>query len=105
MKIAMTEHNTLREKHTTTAIHVIAHGHVQGVGFRYTTRALSRGFEVAGFVRNLPDGRVQLVVEGEGGEVAAFLEEVQQRLGHFIREVRKDKSVPNGEFLAFEIRH
>jgi len=40
-------------------------GHVQGVGFRYTCQSLARGFDVAGYVRNLPCGRVELVVEGD----------------------------------------
>jgi acylphosphatase len=51
-------------------------GRVQGVGFRYTTQGIARGFPVAGYVRNLPDGRVELVAEGEGSEVSAFLARV-----------------------------
>ena len=39
-------------------------GNVQGVGFRYTARCAAAGLDVTGFVRNLPDGRVHLVVEG-----------------------------------------
>ena len=49
-------------------------GRVQGVGFRYTVRSLAARFDVTGFVRNLPDGRVHLVVEGDAGEIDAFLE-------------------------------
>ena len=45
-------------------------GRVQGVGFRYTVRTLATRFAVTGFVRNLADGRVQLVVEGGPGEGA-----------------------------------
>ena len=54
---------------------VLYAGHVQGVGFRYTVQRLARGYSVTGFVRNLSDGRVELVVEGESGEVDGFLEE------------------------------
>jgi acylphosphatase len=39
-------------------------GLVQGVGFRYTTQRIAQQHAFAGFVRNLPDGRVQLVAEG-----------------------------------------
>jgi acylphosphatase len=47
-------------------------GHVQGVGFRYTAKAVAAGFEVTGTVRNLPDGRVALVAEGTRAELEAF---------------------------------
>ena len=43
-------------------------GRVQGVGFRYTARTVAAGYAVQGFVRNLPDGGVQLVVEGAADE-------------------------------------
>jgi acylphosphatase len=49
-------------------------GRVQGVGFRATVRHLARGYDVTGSVRNLADGRVELVAEGARPEVQAFLE-------------------------------
>ena len=58
-------------------------GHVQGVGFRYTTLSIARGYNVAGFVQNLPDGRVELVAEGEKHEIDAFLREVRERFLNF----------------------
>jgi acylphosphatase len=80
-------------------------GHVQGVGFRYTARSIARGYEVAGFVRNLPDGRVELVAEGKPREVEAFLREVRDRFFHQIRDERCDEQAATGEFTGFEIRH
>jgi acylphosphatase len=47
-------------------------GHVQGVGFRYTVRHLAGGFQVSGFVRNLADGRVEVVAEGTPAELTGF---------------------------------
>jgi acylphosphatase len=47
-------------------------GSVQGVGFRYTAKAVAAGFEVTGTVRNLPDGRVELIAEGARDELEAF---------------------------------
>ena len=47
-------------------------GSVQGVGFRYTAKAVAAGFEITGTVRNLPDGRVELTAEGARDELEAF---------------------------------
>ena len=58
--------------------HVFYEGRVQGVGFRWTTKNLARGYEVTGSVRNLPDGRVELLVSGEVDEVEAFLEAIAE---------------------------
>lgn len=47
-------------------------GRVQGVGFRYAAKTVASGFEVTGTVRNLDDGRVELVAEGLRSELEAF---------------------------------
>lgn len=60
-------------------------GHVQGVGFRYQTVSVAKGFEVTGYVRNLADGRVHLYAEGEENEVVAFQAEVESELKDYIR--------------------
>ena len=80
-------------------------GHVQGVGFRYTTHSIARGHEVTGYVRNLPDGRVELVAEGNRQEIDVFLEAIRDRLANHIRDERQDVGPATGEFSAFEIRH
>lgn len=59
-----------------TTRRVIYEGRVQGVGFRYTVKDIARGFDVCGWVKNLPDGTVELQVAGEPEEVAAFLHEI-----------------------------
>jgi acylphosphatase len=56
-----------------TGVQVFYEGRVQGVGFRYCVRQLACGFEVTGWVRNLPDGRVELQACGEAAELEAFL--------------------------------
>lgn len=58
--------------------HVFYEGRVQGVGFRWTTKNLARGYDITGSVRNLPDGRVELLVSGEVEEVEAFLEAIAE---------------------------
>jgi acylphosphatase len=80
-------------------------GHVQGVGFRYTTRSIARGYEVSGYVTNLPDGRVEVVAEGERPQIDAFLAEVRDHFFNHIRDERRDTQAASGEFSSFEIRH
>ena len=59
-------------------VQVFYEGRVQGVGFRYTARGVAAGFDVAGYVRNLPDGRVELVASGDDEEVDGFLAAVRE---------------------------
>jgi acylphosphatase len=85
--------------------HVFYWGRVQGVGFRYCAREVACGFEVTGSVRNLPDGRVELVAEGDEEEVKAFLEAVHQsQLGNYIRGEDVNWDQATGQFTRFEIR-
>ena len=68
---------------------VFYEGRVQGVGFRYTVRHLAKGYTVIGWVRNLADGRVELLAGGEPDEVADFLEAIaESELAGFIKGVR-----------------
>lgn len=72
---------------------VIFEGRVQGVGFRYTVKDLSRGFDVCGWVKNLPDGSVELQVMGEADEVDSFIREiaVESPVAHNVRNHYADK--------------
>jgi len=77
---------------------------VQGVGFRYTVRSVASGFEVTGTVRNLPDGRVELVAEGAKDELEAFRKAIRESgLEHFVRKEEVAWSEPREEFRGFEI--
>ncbi|HLS28283.1 MAG TPA: acylphosphatase [Opitutales bacterium] len=79
-------------------------GRVQGVGFRYETLQIAKGFDVTGFVKNLPDGRVQLEVEGEKAEVTAFVQQVEDDLASFIRETEKCSEQGEPRFFNFTIQ-
>lgn len=78
-------------------------GTVQGVGFRYTTLHVARGFSVTGTVRNLPDGRVELIAEGESGELSGFRAAVEQAMIGTIAGVKEERSQATGEFRDFRI--
>jgi acylphosphatase len=80
-------------------------GRVQGVGFRYTAHTIARRYAVSGYVRNLADGRVELVAEGSSQELDAFLAEVRERFFGHIRDERSNVQPANGEFTSFEVRH
>lgn len=87
-------------------LQVFFSGRVQGVGFRYTVCRLALGYEVTGWVRNLPDGRVELMAEGERGEIEAFQTAIPNAgLRRFIRETQSHWSEGTGEFRGFEIAH
>jgi len=79
-------------------------GHVQGVGFRYLTLQVARGYDVAGFVQNLPDGRVHLEVEGTAEEVQQFVAAVQERMAGFIRNTEQTGGLRAPQLAGFNIR-
>jgi acylphosphatase len=84
---------------------VIYHGQVQGVGFRATTHHLAGGFRVDGFVRNLPDGTVELVAQGEAGEVAGLLAAVAERFAGYIERAEEKPATQDFSGKGFTIRY
>lgn len=83
---------------------VLYSGRVQGVGFRYTVKQVAAGYEVTGTVRNLPDGRVELMAEGARDELEAFRQGVRDAgLDGFIRQEDAQWAEARNEFRGFEI--
>ena len=88
------------------SLQVFYEGNVQGVGFRWSVRHVAKGFDVTGWVRNLPDGRVELQVNGEENEVCAFLDGIMQsELRAHIRKQTEAKLESPVTARGFEIRH
>lgn len=88
-----------------TSKQVFYNGKVQGVGFRYTVKQIAKGFDVTGWIRNLPDGRVELHASGEADEVSAFLQAIAESE---LRAHIKETNVSLGEtdnVRGFVIRH
>jgi len=79
-------------------------GRVQGVGFRYTTLQVAKEFEVSGWVKNLPDGRVHLEAEGAPDIVKAFVSAVEDRLHGYIRKMERQAAKRPSQFAGFTIR-
>ncbi len=86
-------------------MHAWIDGHVQGVGFRYFVRESAAALPITGWVRNLHDGRVELVAEGERGVLEKLLNGVRQGpRGSQVTEVRVDWGHGNGEFDSFRVQ-
>lgn len=86
--------------------HIFVSGRVQGVFFRTETQRKAERFGITGFVRNLPDGRVEAILEGEREKVEKVIK--WARRGPFFAKVEKfDASWEDyrGEFEGFEIRY
>lgn len=85
-------------------IHVYYSGRVQGVGFRFTAEDIARGLDVTGWVQNLRDGRVELVVEAEEGRLKEFLERISQYFSKYIQDTDIQWLPATGEFKDFGIK-
>lgn len=80
-------------------------GHVQGVGFRYTAESAALELKLTGWVRNLPDGRVEALVEGPEKGLNAFLDRIAQGpMKHYIQRAQIRWEEATGEFDDFRVR-
>ncbi len=88
------------------SLQIFFEGNVQGVGFRWSVKRVAKGFDVVGWVRNLPDGRVELQASGEEAEVRAFIDALgQSELRAHIRKQSEAALAEPPQAHGFEIRH
>ena len=86
-------------------VHVYYNGMVQGVGFRFTVEHLARKRGVKGWVKNLPDGRVELVCEGSDDSLKDLLDDIRGgSLKRYIQNADISYTDATGEFKDFDIR-
>lgn len=86
-------------------LHVFWSGRVQGVGFRYTTESVALELKLVGWVRNLPDGRVEVISEGPEKSLKTFLGKMASGpMKPYLRKTLADWGPPTGEFDDFRIR-
>ncbi len=80
-------------------------GQVQGVGFRFAAERFARDYHLSGYVRNMPDGRVELLVEGEEKTVEGFLQALNEDMGNYIENYSVNWAAATGEYKNFSIRY
>ena len=83
---------------------ILYSGNVQGVGFRWTAASALRGVPVTGYVRNLPDGRVELLLEGDSTDNDEASRRIRDAMSRHIRAEKAERTPPTGEFQDFSIR-
>lgn len=85
--------------------HSLFGGNVQGVGFRFSAVELATRYGLTGWVRNLGDGRVELVVEGKEPALLSFFDELTAMMSRQIRDKQISWEPATGEFVAFQIKY
>ena len=79
------------------------YGHVQGVFFRYSTRKIARRLGLTGFVKNMPDGSVYIVAEGDENKLKELLKFSKKGPEHArVEKVEFDYKEPKHEYVGFE---
>ena len=86
-----------------TAKHILFRGYVQGVGFRYTARRIAQQYSVAGFVRNLPDGTVEMFLQGPSQDIDNCLREIQDSFAGYIRDTQIEEAVYTPRYTDFRV--
>jgi acylphosphatase len=95
----------MKSSYMDRRVHVIYSGMVQGVGFRYTAMRIAAAANITGWVRNLRDGRVEIVAEGEEKKLNQFLNDIKKgSLGYYIRGVDVQWEDYRDEFGNFDVR-
>ncbi len=86
-------------------IHLFYSGYVQGIGFRFTAERIALSLNLRGWTKNLGDGRVEVVAEGEKNLLEDFMRQLQKGfLGRYVRDVEVNWEEATGKFESFEIK-
>jgi acylphosphatase len=85
------------------AMHVIFKGRVQGVGFRYTTRRIADRYQLTGFVRNLPDGTVEMLAQGSSNDIDDCMRNIKEYFSDYIKDAKVNEIPPDPKYTDFQI--
>jgi acylphosphatase len=84
--------------------HIFFSGTVQGVGFRYTARALASRYSLNGWAKNLSDGRVELEIEGPENDLGSFLQDLKEEFKEYLKDTQLQELPASGAYDDFRIR-
>lgn len=85
------------------AKHIIFSGRVQGVGFRFTARRIAGRYGLMGFVRNLPNGTVEMFAQGNADDVDRCLRDIDEAFAGYVRDAKIEDASPNARYDEFSI--
>ena len=85
-------------------LHVYYEGSVQGVGFRFTVERIASDLDIVGWVKNMPDGKVELLAEGRERQLSELLIQIKDNAPGYISRDIVDWQDDKGEFKDFSIR-
>lgn len=85
--------------------HIFFSGTVQGVGFRYTTHQMASSLNLKGWVKNLPDGRVEILVEGPKSEIEDLCKRIEAHFDGYIRQKTINFFDAQNQLKSFQVVH
>ncbi len=83
--------------------HIFYSGTVQGIGFRYILRGFAKNLNLTGWVKNLSDGRVEILIEGSREKIELLMEQTQKHFDGYIRDRSVNFKSPENLFKDFQI--
>jgi len=88
-----------------TAKHILFSGQVQGVGFRYTANRTAARYNLTGFVRNLPDGDVEMLAQGPEPDIDHCLADLRDYFSGYIDDAKIEPVPYNSRYTSFRITY
>ncbi len=85
------------------AKHIIFIGRVQGVGFRFTAHRIASRYRLAGFVRNLRDGTVEMLAQGPAEDIEDCVQDIKEAMAGYVRETVIDEVPLDPKYTDFRI--
>ena len=82
---------------------IIFKGTVQGVGFLFTAHSIARRYRITGWVRNMPDGSVEMFAQGEAGDIDDCIRDIGESFAGYVKDTDITEKTPKPEYNDFQI--